>query len=113
MKVFRAVQLAALSFMVAACVVTAGPPPYRGPIDLDATVRPHVVTIIPLTSTSYSVHYVPGVVTETTIIASFQPTCAELGRVAIRGPAPTRVQTFRRGRGAAPDTLNVFTVVCR
>ena len=111
MRATLAASILTASILLAGCAVSVGPSPYRGPIVLGASVQPHVVAIIPLTATSYSVQYVPGLVTEAMIVASFRTTCADIGLVAVRGPGPTRRQVFRRGR-AAPDTVNSFTVVC-
>ena len=111
MKSLIAASVLTASSLLTGCAVAVGPAPYRGPIILATDVRPHIVAIIPLTATSYSVHYVPGLVTEAMIVASFSITCADLGRVATRGPGPTRRKVVRRGR-AAPYTGRIFTVVC-
>lgn len=101
-----------ITTLLTGCAVEMVPRPYAGPIVLSDPVRPYVVGITPLGSTSYSVMYVPGVISEATIVASFRTTCSSRGLVAVRGPGVTRQQTFRHRR-RAPTRVNVFTVTCR
>ena len=97
---------------VAGCETYVYPRHHHDMIVLSTDVEPHVHLVTPISATSYSVQYVPGMVSEAAIIASFAPRCTELGLIAVRGPGPTRRQMVRRGR-RAPLTVNVFTVVCR
>lgn len=98
---------------VAGCNMEMYPQPYRSPVILSAEVAAHVYLVTPLSRSRYSVEYIPGVVTERAIVASFAPRCREIGRSAFRAAGPTRHRIVRHHRWRRSRAVNVFTVICR
>jgi hypothetical protein len=112
MKFLNSTLAGLLFTALAGCDAQIYPRPYRSTVVLSADVAPHVRLVTPLSATSYTVQYVPGIISEAAIVTSFAPRCTELGLIAVRASGPTRRQVVRRG-WRKPLKVNVFTVTCR